>query len=50
MAKMGRLLTEPEDANPAAAQAALRQLVELGYIAAPTDDVLRTIELAKRGS
>ena len=43
----GRLPTEIEDANPAAAQAALRQLVELGYIAAPTDDVLRTIELVK---
>ena len=41
----GRLLAEPEDVNPAAAQAALRQLVELGYIAAPTDDVVRTIEL-----
>ena len=43
----GRLPTEIEDANPAAAQAALRQLVELGYIAAPSDDVLRTIELVK---
>ncbi len=43
----GRLSAEIEDTNPAAAQAALRQLVELGYIAAPTDDVRRTIELAE---
>ena len=41
----GRLPTEIEDANPAAAQAALRQLVELGYIAAPTEDVRRTIDV-----
>ena len=43
----GRLPSEIEDANPAAAEAALGQLVELGYIAAPSDDVLRTIELVK---
>ncbi len=43
----GRLPTEIEDANPAAAQAALRQLVELGYIAAPTDEFLRTIDVGQ---
>ena len=43
----GRLSAEIEDENPAAAQAALHQLAELGYIAAPADDVLRTIELVK---
>ena len=32
----GRLPTEIEDANPAARAGGLRQLVELGYIAAPT--------------
>lgn len=43
----GRLSSEVKDGNPAAAQAALRQLVDLGYVAAPTDDALRAIELAK---
>ena len=43
----GRLPPELEEQDPKAAQAALRQLVELGYIAAPTDDVIRTVLLAE---
>ena len=44
----GRLPAEIEDENPAAAQAALRQLVELGYVAAPTGDTIGMIGLAER--
>jgi len=36
-----------EEENPAAAQAALNQLIELGYVAAQTGDTLRTIERAE---
>ena len=43
----GRLRVADEDDNPAAAQAALNQLVELGYIAAPTEGVVRQIELVE---
>ena len=43
----GRLRAGDENENPAAAQAALNQLVELGYIAAPTQDVVRQIELVE---
>jgi tetratricopeptide (TPR) repeat protein len=43
----GRLRVADEDDNPAAAQAALNQLVELGYIAAPTENVVRQIELVE---
>ncbi len=46
----GRLQGEMEDSNPAAAQAALNQLVELGYISAPTSDTLRQVELAEAES
>lgn len=43
----GRLRVADEDDNPAAAQAALNQLVELGYIAAPRENVVRQIELVE---
>jgi tetratricopeptide (TPR) repeat protein len=43
----GRLPKETEDTNSPAAQTALRQLVELGYIAAPSKDALRSIELVQ---
>jgi tetratricopeptide (TPR) repeat protein len=43
----GRLPIQTEDGDPAAAQAALNQLIELGYIAPPTGDTLRTIERAE---
>jgi tetratricopeptide (TPR) repeat protein len=43
----GRLPPAAEDENPAAAQAALQQLIELGYVAAPTDDAFRTVALAE---
>ena len=39
--------TPIEEENPAAAQAALNQLIELGYVTAPTGDTLRTIERAE---
>ena len=45
----GRLRAGDENENPAAAQAALNQLVELGYIAAPTEDVVRQIEAKSKG-
>ncbi len=37
----GRLPSEVEDQDPAAAQAALRQFIALGYVNAPTDDAER---------
>ena len=43
----GRLAAEEGKEDPAAAQAALRQMVELGYIAAPGDDVLKSIAQAE---
>lgn len=43
----GRLPDEAGEEDPAAAQAALRQLVELGYIAPPGDDVLKSIAQAE---
>ncbi len=43
----GRLPLRVEGENPEAAQAALRQLVQLGYVAGPTDDTLRMIGLAE---
>ncbi len=43
----GRLLPKVEDENPAAAQAALRQLVDLGYIADPANNVHRMVALAE---
>ena len=43
----GRLTANVEEENPAAAQAALRQLVELGYVAAPADDAIRMVALAE---
>ena len=46
----GRLPAQLEEQNPEAEQAVLRQLVELGYIAAPTDDVVRTVALAEAES
>jgi tetratricopeptide (TPR) repeat protein len=42
----GRLPGQTEEETPAAAQAALNQLIELGYIAPPSNDVIQTIELA----
>jgi tetratricopeptide (TPR) repeat protein len=43
----GRPSMPIEEENPAAAQAALNQLIELGYVTAPTGDTLRTIERAE---
>jgi tetratricopeptide (TPR) repeat protein len=43
----GRLPVGGEAADPAAAQAALQQLVELGYIAPAGDDVARSIALVE---
>jgi tetratricopeptide (TPR) repeat protein len=45
--KDGRLPASAEEEDPAAAQAALRQLVELGYIPPPDDNVPRMIALAE---
>ena len=44
----GRLGMSNDDENPAAAQAALQQLVALGYIAEPTEDAVGAIVLAER--
>ncbi len=43
----GRLSADAGDEDPAAAQAALQQLVELGYIAPPGDDAVRAVALAE---
>jgi tetratricopeptide (TPR) repeat protein len=43
----GRLAAEGADENPAAAEAALRQLIDLGYVAAPSADVVRNIARAE---
>jgi predicted AlkP superfamily phosphohydrolase/phosphomutase/tetratricopeptide (TPR) repeat protein len=43
----GRSPAQEEEEDPAAAQAALQQLVQLGYIAPPGDDVLRSIAEAE---
>jgi hypothetical protein len=45
--KDGRLPPSAEEEDPAAAQAALLQLVELGYIPPPDNNVQRTIALAE---
>ena len=45
--KDGRLPASAEEEDPAAAQAALLQLVELGYIPPPDNNVQRTIALAE---
>ena len=46
----GRFLSHIHDENPEAAKAALSQLVDLGYIAAPTNDAVRAIALAEAES
>ena len=46
----GRLSAEIADEDPAAAQAALQQLIELGYVAPPGDDVLQSIAVAEAES
>ncbi|MEP6603512.1 MAG: alkaline phosphatase family protein [Spartobacteria bacterium] len=43
----GRLPAETGDEDPAAARAALQQLVELGYIAPPGEDAARAIAIAE---
>ncbi len=43
----GRLPPGQEEENPAAAQAALQQLIALGYVAPPGEDVLRSIAIAE---
>jgi predicted AlkP superfamily phosphohydrolase/phosphomutase/tetratricopeptide (TPR) repeat protein len=43
----GRLVPAPEDENPAAAQAALQQLIELGYVAPPHENAARDIAFAE---
>ncbi len=43
----GRLPAAADEEDPAAAQAALRQLVELGYVAAPGADVEATVARAE---
>ena len=48
--KDGRLSTDGAAEDPAAAQAALQQLVELGYVAPPGDDALRAIALTEAES
>jgi predicted AlkP superfamily phosphohydrolase/phosphomutase/tetratricopeptide (TPR) repeat protein len=44
----GRLPREKEAIEPAAAQAVLQQFIELGYVAAPTDDSASAVLLAER--
>ena len=46
----GRLPADTGDEDPAAAQAALQQLAELGYIAPPGDDAVRAMALAEAES
>lgn len=43
----GRLPADGEEAHSAAAQAAFQQLVALGYVAAPTEDASRMVELTE---
>lgn len=43
----GRLPAAAEDEDPAAAQAALRQLIELGYVAAPDENADRAVATAE---
>ncbi len=43
----GRLTAGVEEENSAAAQAALQQLIELGYVAPPSFDVARTVGLVE---
>ncbi|MEP6699618.1 MAG: alkaline phosphatase family protein [Verrucomicrobiota bacterium] len=43
----GRAVPGMEEENPAAAQAALQQLIALGYVAPPSADVARTIALVE---
>ncbi len=43
----GRLSAEGEEENPAAAQAALQQLVALGYVAPPGDDAVHAMARAE---
>ena len=43
----GRLTEESDAEDPAAAQAALHQLVELGYVAPPGDDVKKAVAQAE---
>ncbi len=43
----GRLAPEIDKEDPAAAQAALQQLVELGYVAPPGDDIKKAIAQAE---
>jgi predicted AlkP superfamily phosphohydrolase/phosphomutase/tetratricopeptide (TPR) repeat protein len=45
--KDGRLASQIEEEDPAATQAALNQLIELGYVAPPTVDTLGMIERAE---
>ncbi len=44
----GRLPVSGEEENSVAAEAALRQLIELGYVAAPGPDVVRAVALVER--
>lgn len=46
----GRVATASDDENPESARAVLEQLIQLGYVAAPTGDVVRLVELAEAES